>query len=92
MSGKAIKPIAISNGYSVYECVDIPIIGVGGIYNFEDVVEFIFAGARAVQIGTAIMDEGVTVFDDINKGLEKFMEEKGYSSIDEMVGLAHREL
>ena len=92
VTGRAIKPIAISNVYSVYEAVDIPLIGVGGIYTFEDVVEFIFAGARAVQIGTAIMDEGVTVFDDINKGLEKFMAEKGYSSIDEMVGLAHREL
>jgi dihydroorotate dehydrogenase (NAD+) catalytic subunit len=89
MSGKAIKPIAISNVYSVYEAVDIPLIGVGGVYTFEDVVEFIFAGARAVQIGTAIMDEGVEVFSKINKGLEKFMTEKGYSSIDEMVGIAH---
>ena len=59
-------------------------------YTFEDVVEFIFAGARAVQIGTAIMDEGVNVFGDINRDLEKFMKEKGYSSVDEMVGLAHR--
>lgn len=92
MSGKAIKPIAISNVYSVYEAVDIPLIGVGGVYTFEDVVEFIFAGARAVQIGTAIMDEGVEVFSTINEGLEKFMIEKGYKSIDEMVGLAHREL
>ena len=92
MSGGAIKPIAISNVYSVYEAVDIPLIGVGGIYTWQDVAEFIFAGARAVQIGTAIMDEGVTVFDDIDKGLEKFMVEKGYGSIDEMVGLAHREL
>lgn len=92
MSGKAIKPIAISNVYSVYEEVNIPLIGVGGVYTFEDVVEFIYAGARAVQIGTAIMDEGVTVFNDINIGLEKFMAQKGFSSIDEMVGLAHREL
>lgn len=90
MSGRAIKPIAISNVYSVYEAVDIPLIGVGGVYSFEDVVEFIFAGARAVQIGTAIMDEGVDVFNKINIGLEKFMVEKGYSSIDEMVGIAHR--
>ena len=89
MSGKAIKPIAVSNVYSVYEAVDIPLIGVGGIYTFEDVVEFIFAGARAVQIGTAIMDEGVEVFSRINKGLEEFMNDKGYSSIDEMVGIAH---
>ena len=45
-----------------------------------------------MQIGTAIMDEGVDVFAKINSGLEKFMSDKGYSSIDEMVGLAHREL
>ena len=91
MSGRAIKPIAISNVYSVSDAVDIQIIGVGGIYTFEDVVEFIFAGARAVQIGTAVMDEGIEVFSNINDGLEKFMKDKGYSSIDEMVGLAHRE-
>ena len=89
MSGKAIKPIAVRNVYSVYEEVDIPLIGVGGIYTFEDVVEFIYAGARAVQIGTAIMDEGVEVFSEINKGLENFMKQKGFSSIDEMVGIAH---
>ena len=90
MSGPAIKPIAVRNVYVVYEAVDIPIIGVGGISNYADVVEFIFAGARAVQIGTAIMDKGVTVFDEINKGLEEFMKSKGYGSIDEMVGIAHR--
>lgn len=92
MSGKAIKPIALRNVYTVYDNVDIPIIGVGGISNFEDVVEFLFAGARAVQIGTSIMDEGVEVFDKINKDLEKFMNKKGYESIDEMIGLAHGEL
>ncbi len=92
MSGRPIKPIAISNVYSVYEVVDIPLIGVGGIYNWEDVVEFIYAGAKAVQIGTAIMDEGVDVFSKINEGLDKFMAQKGFSSIEEMVGLAHREL
>ena len=89
MSGRAIKPIAISNVYSVFEAVDIPVIGVGGIYDFSDVVEFIYAGATAVQIGTAIMDEGVEVFSKINNDLEKFMHDKGFSSIDEMVGLAH---
>lgn len=92
MSGKAIKPIAIRNVYTVYDNVDIPIIGVGGISNFEDVVEFLFAGARAVQIGTSIMDEGVEVFGKINKDLEEFMNKKGYESIDEMIGLAHGEL
>lgn len=92
MSGKAIKPIALRNVYTVYDNVDIPIIGVGGISSFEDVVEFLFAGARAVQIGTSIMDEGVEVFGKINKDLEEFMNKKGYESIDEMIGLAHGEL
>ena len=92
MSGKAIKPIALRNVYTVYDNVNIPIIGVGGISNFEDVVEFLFAGARAVQIGTSIMDEGVEVFGKINKDLEEFMNKKGYESIDEMIGLAHGEL
>lgn len=92
MSGKAIKPISLRNVYTVYDNVDIPIIGVGGISNFEDVVEFLFAGARAVQIGTSIMDEGVEVFGKINKDLEEFMNKKGYESIDEMIGLAHGEL
>lgn len=92
MSGKAIKPIALRNVYTVYDNVDIPIIGVGGISNFEDVVEFLFAGARAVQIGTSIMDEGVEVFGKINKDLDEFMNKKGYESIDEMIGLAHGEL
>lgn len=89
MSGKAIKPIAIRDVYVVYEAVDIPIIGVGGISNYRDVVEFIYAGASAVQIGTSIMDEGVEVFENISKGLEGFMKEKGFDSISEMVGLAH---
>ena len=91
-ANKAIKPIALRNVYTVYDNVDIPIIGVGGISNFEDVVEFLFAGARAVQIGTSIMDEGVEVFGKINKDLEEFMNKKGYESIDEMIGLAHEEL
>ena len=92
MSGKAIKPIAIRNVYTVHDNVDIPIIGVGGISNFEDVVEFLFAGARAVQIGTAIMNEGVEIFNTINKDLEEFLNKKGFKSIDEMIGLAHEEL
>lgn len=89
MSGKAIKPIAVRDVYVVYDAVDIPLIGVGGISTYEDVVEFIYAGASAVQIGTSIMNEGVDVFETIGNGLEGFMKEKGFSSIEEMVGLAH---
>ncbi|MDR0912768.1 MAG: dihydroorotate dehydrogenase [Methanobrevibacter sp.] len=92
MSGPAIKPIAIRCVYDVYSVVDIPIIGVGGIRDYRDVVEFLYAGANAVQIGTSIMYEGPGIFSDISKGLEQFMKDKGFNSIDEMVGLAHKDI
>lgn len=90
MSGPAIKPIAIRAVYTVYNAVNIPIIGVGGISNYEDVVEFLYAGASGVQIGTGIMNEGVEVFSRIAKDLENFMIKKGFNSINEMVALAHK--
>lgn len=89
LSGPAIKPIALRCIYDVYEAVKVPIIGVGGITDYRDAVEAIFAGAKCVQIGTAIMYKGMDVFKDISSGLEKFMFKKEYESIDEMVGKAH---
>lgn len=89
MSGPAIKPIALRCVFDVYEAVDIPIIGVGGVTNHEDVLEFLYAGARAVQVGTGVMYHGLDIFTDICTGLEKFMVDKGYKSVEEMVGLAH---
>ena len=91
MSGPAIKPIGIRCVYDVFDAVDVPIIGVGGISNYEDVVEYLYAGASAVQIGTSIMDEGIGVFDDISQGLNDFMIENDFKSIDEMVGFAHKD-
>jgi dihydroorotate dehydrogenase (NAD+) catalytic subunit len=89
LSGPAIKPIAIRCVFDVFESVDIPIIGVGGIRDFNDVIEFLYAGARSVQIGTSIMYEGMEIFTKINNGLRRFMDEKGYGSVDEMIGIAH---
>lgn len=90
LSGPAIKPVAVRCVYDVYSAVDIPIVGVGGIRNFEDVLEFIYAGASAVQIGTSIMYEGMDIFSNITNGLDRFMKEEGYETIDQMVGIAHR--
>ncbi len=90
MSGPAIKPIAVKCVYDVYDAVNIPVIGVGGISNYEDVVEFLYAGASAVQIGTSIMNEGVEVFSKISKDLEVFMDEYNFNSIAEMVGCGHK--
>lgn len=89
MSGPAVKPIALRCVFDVYEAVEVPIIGVGGVKDYRDVVEFLYAGARAVQVGTAVMYDGLDVFNKINKGLEKFMIQRGYRSIGEMIGRSH---
>ena len=90
LSGPAVKPIAIRCIYEVYDSVDIPIIGVGGIRNYEDVIEFLYAGASCIQIGTSIMYEGMDIFGKILTRLERFMDDKGYDSVNEMVGIAHK--
>jgi len=89
LSGPAVKPVAVRCVYDVFDSVKIPIIGVGGIRDYQDVLEFIYAGASCVQIGTSIMYEGLEIFETINMDLEGFMSEMGYSTIDEMVGIAH---
>ena len=89
MSGPAIKPIALRCVYQVHQEVPLPIMGVGGIRDYQDVVEFLYAGATCVQIGTAIMYRGLEIFQEITNGLRKFMEDKGYQKVEEMVGLAH---
>lgn len=90
MSGPAIKPIAVRCVYDAYEATDIPIVGVGGIRNYADVVEFLYAGASAVQIGTSIMYEGPEIFGRISQDLEDFLENSRFNSIDDMVGFAHK--
>jgi dihydroorotate dehydrogenase (NAD+) catalytic subunit len=90
LSGPAIKPVALRCVFDVYDAVEIPVVGVGGILDYRDAVEFIFAGARCVQIGTSIMYKGLDIFKEITDGMKKFMYNKGYESIDEMVGIAHK--
>lgn len=91
MSGPAIKPIALRCVYQVYQEVKIPIMGVGGIMDHADVVEFLYAGASCVQLGTAVMYQGLEVFQRISNGLEGFMQDKEFSRVEEMVGLAHQD-
>lgn len=90
LSGTPIKPIALRCVYEISSKYDIPIIGCGGISTWEDAIEFILAGASAIQIGSAIGDNWIHVFNDINKGILQYMKRKGYSKIDEMIGLAKK--
>jgi len=90
LSGTPIKPIALRCVYEISSNYDIPIIGCGGVSTWEDAVEFFLAGASAIQLGSAIGDNWIDIFHEINKGILQYMKRKGYSNIKEMVGLAKR--
>ncbi len=90
LSGSPIKPIAVRCVYEISKQYEIPIIGCGGISDWEDAVEFILAGASAVQIGSAVGDNWIQVFDEINKGILHYMEKKKFTNIQEMVGRSKR--
>jgi len=90
LSGPAIKPIALRCVYEIYREVKIPIIGCGGTGDWRDAVEFMLAGAKAVQIGTAVAFKGLDVFQSIAKGIEAYLETKGFESVKEIVGFAHK--
>jgi dihydroorotate dehydrogenase (NAD+) catalytic subunit len=90
LSGSPIKPIALRCVYEISSKYDIPIIGCGGISTWEDAVEFFLAGSSAIQLGSAVGDNWVNVFDEINKGILQYMKRKGYSKIEDMVGLAKK--
>ncbi|HYL67195.1 MAG TPA: dihydroorotate dehydrogenase [Nitrosopumilaceae archaeon] len=90
LSGSAIKPIAVRCVYEISSKFDIPVIGCGGVSSWEDAIEFILAGASAVQIGSALVDKWVGVFSEINSGISKYMEKKNFSKIKEIVGIAKK--
>lgn len=89
LSGKAIHPIAIKKVYDLYKYLTIPIIGCGGVDSWQDVVEFILAGASAVQIGTALY-KGAETITDINKGIIKYLKQHEYNALNDIKGLAHQ--
>ena len=90
LSGPAIKPVAVRCVYELYESVNVPIIGCGGVTTWQDAVEFMLAGASAVQIGTAIASKGLGVFKSVANGIDSFLKRKGSGSVKDIVGLSHR--
>ncbi len=89
LSGPAIKSVAVRSVYEIHETVKIPVVGVGGITTGEDAVEFFLAGATAVQIGSAIGQYYLDSFERVNKGIRAYLKRNSYSSVKEIVGLAH---
>ncbi len=88
LSGPAVKPVALRMVWQVFEAVKIPIVGLGGIMNATDAIEFILAGATAVEIGTAnFLDPAVTM--KVIDGIEEYMQRHNISNIKELIGAAH---
>ncbi len=90
LSGKAVKPVAVRHVYDVYERVKVPIIGCGGVADWRDAIEFMLAGASAVQIGTAVATQGSGVFRQVAQGMDAYLKRKGFRSVNDIVGLSHR--
>lgn len=86
MSGPAVKPIAIRMVYEVCNAVDVPVIGMGGISNGEDAIEFIMAGATGVSIGTANFINPTATVDTV-KGIEDYMTKYGIEDLKEIRGI-----
>ena len=85
MSGAAVKPIALRMVWQVAKAVNIPVIGLGGIMNWKDAVEFMLAGATAIQIGTAnFIDPAITV--KVAEGINDYLDRHGYSSVRDIIG------
>ncbi|MBX7408065.1 NAD-dependent dihydropyrimidine dehydrogenase subunit PreA [Clostridium chauvoei] len=90
-SGKAVKPIALRFIYELrknQKLKNIPISGIGGIETWEDALEFILLGSSNLQVTTAVMQYGYRIVEDMISGLSHFMDEKGFDKLEDMVGLA----
>ena len=90
LSGPVVKPIALRCVYELYESVKIPLIGCGGVANWQDATEYLLAGATAVQVGTAVATEGPPVFGAISTGISAYLKRKGYKRVGDIVGVSHR--
>lgn len=89
LSGPAVKPVILRMVYQIAASVSIPIIGVGGIVTAEDAVEYLLAGATAVQVGTASFTNPTAMI-DIIQGLEEYLRLNQISSLSELIGATHR--
>jgi dihydroorotate dehydrogenase (NAD+) catalytic subunit len=89
LSGPAIKPLALALVYEAASAVDIPVIGCGGITSTKDAIEFIMAGASAVQVGSATYSNPRASL-DVLEGIEQFMKQEGISKLSEIIGAARQ--
>ena len=89
LSGPAIKPVALAMVYEVAGAVEVPVVGCGGISTADDAIEFIMAGATAVQVGTASFTSPRAPL-DVLEGVERFIAQEGIEDINELIGIARQ--
>jgi dihydroorotate dehydrogenase (NAD+) catalytic subunit len=90
LSGTAIRPIGVRCVYELYKVLKVPIIGCGGILTISDMLEYIMAGASAVQVGSYIAQNGMDSIGKLVTNLQHYLKTEGYSNLEEIVGIAHR--
>jgi dihydroorotate dehydrogenase (NAD+) catalytic subunit len=89
LSGPAIKPVGLACVWQIYDRVQIPVIGIGGIETGTDALEYILAGARALEVGTAVTFGGIGVFARLAAELSSALDAGGFTRVDDAVGAAH---
>ena len=89
LSGPAIRAVGVRCIYELYESLKIPVIGVGGVEDWRSALEYIMAGAVAVQIGSGVGRKGSSVFGDVCSGISGYMSENGFKNVSQLVGVAH---
>jgi dihydroorotate dehydrogenase (NAD+) catalytic subunit len=89
LSGPAIKPVGLACVWQIFSRVTIPVIGVGGISNAEDALEYVMAGARAVEVGTVVTSSGIGVFGRLATDLAARLDALGIRRLEDAVGIAH---
>lgn len=87
LAGPTIKPIALAMVYQVCQAVKIPVIGAGGISSAEDAIEFLLAGASAIQVGSSLFRDPLVV-KKIIQGIESYLVQHGYQNVSQIIGLA----
>jgi dihydroorotate dehydrogenase (NAD+) catalytic subunit len=87
LSGEAIRAVGVRCVHEVTGAVELPVVGVGGVASARDVLEYLMAGARAVQVGTAIRSGGPEVFSKIANELGEWLESRGYDSLSQVQGI-----
>lgn len=89
LSGPGIRPVAIAKIYEIHEAVKIPIIGMGGVEKWQDVIEMMMAGATLVGVGSAVYLRGYKIYQEILTGLKEFMKKEKITDIKKLIGVAH---